>query len=73
MYTGEAPLSVHDAVPIWRYGVSGAGDVTSTTDMFTGTYDMGKGALTVNGQPLSKADSNAIARACAQGLKKPQD
>ena len=56
-----------------RYGVSGAGDVTSTTDMFTVTYDIGQGAMTVNGQPLSKADSDAIARACAQGLKKPQD
>lgn len=56
-----------------RYGVSGAGDVTSTTDLFTVTYDIGQGALTVNGQPLSKADSKAIALACEKSLHKPQD
>ena len=76
----DSPFKVPDKITMdlgfdfaGRYGVSGAGDVTSTTDMFTVTYDIGQGAMTVNGQPLSKADSAAIARACAQGLKKPQN
>lgn len=55
------------------YGISGAGDVTSTTDLFAITYDMGQGALTVNGEPLTKADSQAVARACEQALGKGQD
>ena len=55
-----------------RHGISGAGDVTATTKLFTVTYDVAQGVLTVNDQPLSTADSKAIAQACQKALHKPQ-
>ena len=76
----DTPFKVPDIITMdlgfdfaGRYGVSGAGDVTSTTDMFTVTYDIGQGAMTVNGQPLSPADREAVAQACEKGLKKADD
>ena len=52
-----------------RYGFDGTGTQDATASLFLITYDLAMGALTVNGQPLNKADSAAVAKSCAAMLK----
>ena len=53
-----------------KYGIKGTGEHTATTTLFPVVYDLALGALTVNGKPLAKDDSRAIAKACEQILNK---
>lgn len=53
-----------------KYGVSGTGEQTATTSLFKVEYDLAMGGLTINGKPMSKADSRAIAKACDLILNK---
>jgi len=47
-----------------KYGIIGTGEQTATASLFPIEYDLGMGALTVNGKPLQRDDSRAIAKAC---------
>lgn len=53
-----------------KYGISGAGEHTATTDLFPVVYDLGMGGLTVNGKRLTSDDSRAIEKACESILNK---
>jgi len=55
------------------YGISGAGGAAAQADLFKIKYDIAQGVMTVNGQPLSKSDAQAVARACKQMLDQGQD
>jgi len=52
-----------------RYGFGAAGLFDATAGIATIKYDIGSGGLTVNGKPLSDADSQAIEAACALRLQ----
>lgn len=76
----DSPFKVPDKIVMdfgldfaGSYGISGAGATTATSDLFAITYDIAQGGLTVNGQPLSKGDAQAVARACKQMLDQGQD
>jgi len=53
-----------------KYGISGTGDQTATTDLFKVEYDLGMGGLTVNGKRMNKDDSRAISKACKMMMEK---
>lgn len=51
-----------------QYGFSAAGQQV-TSDIFTISYDLASEALMIDGKPLSKSDSQAVARACKMLLQ----
>lgn len=76
---GDAPLGgikIPDEIVIdfgfdfaGRYGFEGTGLQTATAGILTINYDLALGGLMVNGKPLNKDDSRAVAKACAMMLK----
>ncbi|MBD3661633.1 MAG: hypothetical protein HUJ11_05560 [Arenibacter algicola] len=46
------------------YGIPNTGLESATANILTINYDLAVGGLTVNGKPLKKADSRAVAKAC---------
>ena len=52
-----------------RYGIASTGLMSATAGILFINYDLGLGALTINGKPLNRDDSRAVAKACAMMVK----